>query len=266
VVFDVSMRNEAVARLELETELRRAVATGSIEVAYLPVVRLEDRAVVGFEALARWQHPTHGPVPPDVFVPLAEETGLIVAIDRHVARVACLAMAGWRAAGHAWTLSVNVSSPHFSIGDVVAAIEGSLAESGLDPNALRLEITERVLMAHPERAWEALTRLRTRGTLVQVDDFGTGYSSLAYLLRLPIDALKLDRSFVAGVDDGARAVVTAVTQLARHLEIDVLAEGIESEAQAAWLGQLGCRFGQGFLYASPLAEDEVLAWARSGRG
>jgi sensor c-di-GMP phosphodiesterase-like protein len=129
-----------------------------------------------------------------------------------------------------------------------------------------LEITERVLMAHPERAWEALTRLRTRGTLVQVDDFGTGYSSLAYLLRLPIDALKLDRSFVAGVDDGARAVVTAVTQLARHLEIDVLAEGIESEAQAAWLGQLGCRFGQGFLYASPLAADEVLAWARSGGG
>jgi diguanylate cyclase (GGDEF)-like protein/PAS domain S-box-containing protein len=263
-VFDVSMRNEAVARLELETELRRAVAAGAIEVAYLPVVRLADRAVVGFEALARWKHPTHGSVPPDVFVPLAEESGLIVAIDRHVSRLACLAMAGWRAAGNDWSLSVNVSSHHFSIGDVVAGIEAALAESGLDPRALRLEITERVLMAHPERAWEALTRLRTRGTLVHVDDFGTGYSSLAYLLRLPIDALKLDRSFVAGLDDGARAVVTAVAQLAAHLKIDVLAEGIESEDQAAWLGRLGCRFGQGFLYAPPLPEDEVLHWARSG--
>jgi diguanylate cyclase len=183
-------------------------------VAYLPVVRLADRAVVGFEALARWRHPVHGSVPPDVFVPLAEESGLIVAIDRHVARLACLAMAGWRANGNDWSLSVNVSSHHFSIGDVVAAIETALAESGLDATALRLEITERVLMAHPERAWEALTRLRTRGTQVQVDDFGTGYSSLAYLLRLPIDALKLDRSFVAGLDDGARAIVEAVAQLA----------------------------------------------------
>jgi diguanylate cyclase (GGDEF)-like protein/PAS domain S-box-containing protein len=261
VVFDVGMRNEAVARLELETELRRAVAAGSIEVAYLPVVRLADREVVGFEALARWQHPAHGAVPPDVFVPLAEETGLIVAIDRHVARLACRAMAAWRAAGHDWTVSVNVSSHHFTVGDVVAATEEALSESGLDPQALRLEITESVLMAHPERASEALARLRAHGTLVQVDDFGTGYSSLSYLQRLPIDALKLDRTFVAGLDEGARAIVAAVGQMAHHLRIDVMAEGIESQEQADWLARLGCRFGQGYLFTPPLAEGDVVAWA-----
>jgi diguanylate cyclase (GGDEF)-like protein/PAS domain S-box-containing protein len=260
-VFDVSMRNEAVARLELETELRRAVAAGSIEAAYLPVVRLADQAIVGFEALARWRHPVHGAVPPDVFVPLAEETGLIVAIDRQVARLACRAMAAWRAAGHDWTVSVNVSSHHFTIGDVVAATEDALGESGLPAHALRLEITESVLMAHPERASEALARLRAQGTLVQVDDFGTGYSSLSYLQRLPIDALKLDRSFVAGSDAGARAIVAAVGQMAHHLGIDVMAEGITSQEQADWLAGLGCRFGQGYLYTRPLAEAEVLAWA-----
>jgi diguanylate cyclase (GGDEF)-like protein/PAS domain S-box-containing protein len=265
-VFDVSMRNEAVARLELETELRRAVAAGAIEVAYLPVMRLADEAVVGFEALARWRHPEHGAVPPDVFVPLAEETGLIVAIDRHVAGLACRAMAGWRAAGHDWTVSVNVSSHHFTVGDVVAATEAALSESGLAADALRLEITESVLMAHPDRASEALARLRAHGTLVQVDDFGTGYSSLAYLQRLPIDALKLDRSFVAGLDDGSRAIVAAVGQLARHLRIDVMAEGIESQEQAEWLAGLGCRFGQGYLYTAPLAEGEVLAWAATRVG
>jgi EAL domain-containing protein (putative c-di-GMP-specific phosphodiesterase class I) len=166
-------------------------------------------------------------------------------------------MAAWRAAGHDWTLSVNVSSHHFTIGDVVAATEAALGESGLEPShALRLEITESVLMAHPERAIRGPERLRARGTLVQVDDFGTGYSSLAYLQRLPIDALKLDRSFVAGLDDGTRAIVAAVGQMAHHLGIDVIAEGIESQEQADWLAGLGCRFGQGYLYTA----------ARRGRG
>jgi len=261
VVFDAAMRTEVVARLELETALRRALAEGSLDLAYLPVVRLADGAVVGFEALARWRHADHGQVPPDVFVPLAEESGLIVAIDRFVARRACRAMAGWRRAGHDWTLSVNLSAHHFTVGDVVAATESALAESGLDPAALRLEVTERVLMAHPDRAAEALGRLRARGTLVQVDDFGTGYSSLAYLQRLPIDALKLDRSFAAGRDAGTRTIAAAVAQLAGQLGIDVLAEGIESEAQARWLEGLGCRFGQGYLYGSPLDEADVPGWA-----
>ena len=266
-VFDVGMRAEAVARLELEHDLRRALEDDELDVVYQPVVRLADGQVVGFEALARWRHPTQGPVPPDVFVPLAESTGLIVAIDRLVVWRACRAMAAWRAAGHDWTLSVNVSSHHFSVGDVVGTVESALRDSALEPQALRLELTERVLLAHPDRAREALARLRVHGTLVQVDDFGTGYSSLAALQRLPIDALKLDRSFVAGLRDGAYPLVAATAQVAHHLGIEVVAEGIETASQRKTLAELGCRFGQGYLFARPLDEDEVPAWAadRCGR-
>ncbi len=274
-VFDVAMHDQAVARLELETELRHALARGEIRAAFQPVVRLADGAVVGFEALARWHHPTRGELAPEVFVPVAEESALIVALDRAVATAACAAMARWRAAGRRWTLSVNVSAHHFTIGDVAATTEEVLAASGLDPAALRLEITESALMAHPEQASRALNRLRRRGTLVQVDDFGTGFSSLAYLQQLPIDALKLDRSFVAaltvptGVAEsalrggaaGAREIVAAVVQLARNLRIDVVAEGIDDAAQADFLNDLGCAYGQGFRYAPPLAEADVAAWA-----
>lgn len=260
-VFDVGMRAAAAARLELEADLRHALEADELEVVYQPVVRLDDGAVAGFEALARWRHPRLGPVPPDTFVPLAEATGLIVAIDRLVARRACRAMAAWRSAGHDWTLSVNVSSHHFTVGDVVGAVDAALRESGLTPGALRLELTESVLLAHPDRARDALDRLRVHGTLVQVDDFGTGYSSLAALQRLPIDALKLDRSFVAGLGNGARPLVAATAQVARLLDLEVVAEGIETKAQAEALLELGCRYGQGYLFARPLAEGEVAEWA-----
>jgi EAL domain-containing protein (putative c-di-GMP-specific phosphodiesterase class I) len=274
-VFDVAMHDHAVARLELETELRRALSRGEVRPAFQPVVRLSDGEVVGFEALARWHHPTRGLLDPEIFVPLAEESALIVAVDRVVASAACLAMARWREAGRPWTLSINVSAHHFAIGDVAATTEAVLAASGLEPAALRLEITESVLMAHSQQAMRALERLRHRGTLVQVDDFGTGFSSLAYLQRLPIDALKLDRSFVAALsmpvgDEAAgapgerardREIVSAVVQLARNLRIDVIAEGIEHEGQADFLASVGCGYGQGYGYAPPLAEDDVLAWA-----
>ncbi len=272
-VFDVAMHDQAVARLELETELRQAFARGEVRAAFQPVVRLADGEVVGFEALARWHHPIRGEVTPEEFVPLAEESALIVALDRAVALAAASAMARWRAAGHPWTLSVNLSAHHFTIGDVAATTEAVLAATGLDPAALRLEITESALMAHPQQASRALDRLRRRGTLVQVDDFGTGYSSLAYLQQLPIDALKLDRSFVTALSTppgaserrggaaGAREIVAAVVHLARNLRIDVVAEGIEDAAQADFLAKLGCVYGQGFRYAPPLAEEDVVAWA-----
>ena len=270
-VFDVAMHDQAVARLELETELRQGLARGEIAAAFQPVVRIEDGAVVGFEALARWHHPERGALPPEAFVPLAEESALIVALDRAVAMAAAAAMARWRAAGRPWTLSINLSAHHFTIGDAATTTEAVLAETGLDPSALRLEITESALMAHPDQASRALERLRRRGTLVQVDDFGTGYSSLAYLQRLPIDALKLDRSFVAAVAapeeasdrpgaGRAREIVAAVVHLARSLHIDVVAEGIEDTVQAEFLAELGCAYGQGYLYAPPLSEDAVEAW------
>ena len=272
-VFDVAMHDQAVARLELETELRQGLVRGEVRAAFQPVVRLADGAVVGFEALARWHHPVRGTLAPEEFVPLAEESALIVALDRAVAMAAATAMARWRAEGRSWTLSVNVSAHHFTIGDVAATTEAVLAASGLDPAALRLEITESALMAHPERASRALAKLRRRGTLVQVDDFGTGYSSLAYLQQLPVDALKLDRSFVAALSAparapdghggaaGAREIVAAVVHMARSLRIDVVAEGIEDGAQAGFLARLGCGYGQGFRYAPPLAEEAVVAWA-----
>jgi diguanylate cyclase (GGDEF)-like protein/PAS domain S-box-containing protein len=271
-VFDVAMHDQAVARLELETQLRQALTRGEVRAAFQPVVRLADGVVVGFEALARWDHPTRGELPPEEFVPLAEESTLIVALDRAVASAAAAAMARWRAAGRHWTLSVNVSAHHFTIGDVAETTEAVLAASGLDPAALRLEITESALMAHPDQASRALDRLRRKGTLVQVDDFGTGYSSLAYLQQLPIDALKLDRSFVTALSApaegsrrggaaGAREIVAAVVNLARNLRIDVVAEGIEDAEQASFLAQLGCGYGQGFRYAPPLAEADVLGWA-----
>ncbi len=267
-VFDVGMHDEAVARLELETELHQAVARDELQVAYQPVVRLHDGVIVGFEALVRWHHPTRGVLAPDRFVPVAEESGLIVAIDALIMTRACHAMARWRLEGRPWTLSVNVSAHHFTAGDIAGTTGVALQASGLDPAALRLEITESAFMAHPRLAVAALERLRERGTLVQVDDFGTGYSSLAYLQRLPIDALKLDRSFVAGLrgdDDasasGAREIVTAVVHLAHNLRIDVVAEGIEDERQAAFLETIGCGLGQGYLYARPMSEDEVSAWA-----
>jgi diguanylate cyclase (GGDEF)-like protein/PAS domain S-box-containing protein len=267
-VFDVAMHDEAVARLELETELHQAVARDELQVAYQPVVRLSDGEVVGFEALVRWHHPTRGTLAPDRFVPVAEESGLIVAIDALVMTRACRAMARWRLEGRPWTVSVNVSAHHFTAGDVAKSTDAALQASGLDPAALRLEITESAFMAYPRLAGAALERLRERGTLVQVDDFGTGYSSLAYLQRLPIDALKLDRSFVAALraDDegggtGAREIVTAVVHLAHNLRIDVVAEGIEDERQAAFLETIGCGLGQGYLYARPMSEDEVPGWA-----
>jgi diguanylate cyclase (GGDEF)-like protein/PAS domain S-box-containing protein len=274
-VFDVAMHDQAVARLELETELRQALGRGEVRPAFQPVVRLADGVVVGFEALARWHHPTRGVLGPEVFVPLAEESALIVELDRAVAAAACRAMARWRAGGRRWTVSVNVSAHHFTVADVVASTEAALAGSDLEPSALRLEITESVLMAHPEQASHALERLREGGTLVQVDDFGTGYSSLAYLQRLPIDALKLDRSFVTAITgpttgegartgggrEAAREIVATVVQLARNLRIDVVAEGIENDEQAAFLDDLGCAYGQGFRYADALDEEAVLPWA-----
>ncbi len=272
VVFDVAMHDEAVARLELETELHQAIAREELHVAYQPVVRLDDGAVVGFEALVRWHHPTLGVLAPERFVPVAEESGLIVAIDVLVMKQACRAMARWRREGHPWMVSVNLSAHHFTAGDVAGVTDTALAASGLDPAALRLEITESAFMAYPRLARTALERLRERGTLVQVDDFGTGYSSLAYLQRLPIDALKLDRSFVGALreDDeadaaGAREIVTAVVHLAHNLRIDVVAEGIEHERQATFLEAIGCRLGQGYLYARPMSEDEVPIWAEARR-
>ncbi|MBA2667367.1 MAG: EAL domain-containing protein [Trueperaceae bacterium] len=258
-VFDVAMHARAVSRLELETDLREALDRGDLSVAYQPILALHGERLIGFEALVRWYHPHRGAISPGEFIPLAEESGLIAAIDRFVMRAACAQIALWRRVVPDVSVSVNVSAVHVSLDDLVATVEGALAAAGLPSEALRLEITESALMAGADAAVEALGKLRSRGIQVQIDDFGTGYSSLGYLRRLPIDTLKIDRSFIEGVadDEGSREIVTAIVHLARNLGIDVVAEGIETRQQLEFLRALGCEAGQGYLFAPPLSAADV---------
>jgi EAL domain-containing protein (putative c-di-GMP-specific phosphodiesterase class I) len=261
VRFDRSLRTAVRERAGLEVELRQALERGGIEAFYQPVVRLGDAAVVGFEALARWRHPERGLIPPDVFVPIAEETGLIAEVDRRVLRDACGRIAAWNRVRPAdpWSVSVNVSARTFADPGLPDEVAGALAHSGLAAGHLFLEITETVMMEEADSSVEVLERLTELGVRLAVDDFGTGYSSLRYLRDLPVAILKLDRSFVGGLgrerDD--RAIVEAVVHLARSLRLSVTAEGVETPHQAAVLTALGCPYGQGFLFGRPVPADAI---------
>jgi EAL domain-containing protein (putative c-di-GMP-specific phosphodiesterase class I) len=243
-----------------------------MRVHYQPIVALETGAIVGFEALVRWQHPTRGLVPPLAFIPLAEDTGLIVPLGRWVLQVACEQAARWHRRGvvdgqDAPFVSVNLSARQFSQVDLVDDVARTLAASRLDPGALELEITESVLMDRSEVGIRTLRDIRGLGVRLVLDDFGTGYSSLSYLKHLPLDMIKIDRSFVAGIDQPAdRSIVEAVIALAHGLDIGVVAEGIETEAQLTLLRDLGCDLGQGYLFSRPVTpgRTEGLLAARAG--
>ena len=270
--FDRRMHDLAREALELETELRRAIESGEMRVRYQPIVRLDTNRIDGFEALVRWQHPTRGLVPPEKFVPVAEETGLIVSIDRWLFTEACWQTRAWQEhfadaedfSAEPLSISINVSSRWLAQADFIEQIERTLAATHLDPRALRLEITESKMMENREGASAAIRTLRARGVRFSIDDFGSGYSSLSYLHRLPVSTIKIDRAFVGRVQDhqdDAEIVRTIVT-LARSLRLKVVAEGIETEAQAARLRTLGCDYGQGYLYSEPVAPEtatELLA-------
>jgi diguanylate cyclase (GGDEF)-like protein/PAS domain S-box-containing protein len=250
-VFDEAFRGRAAERLELAAALRRALAAGELEVAYQPVVRVADETVVGAEALLRWRHPTRGLVSPAEFIPLAEETGLIKPIGEWVLHEALRQAQAWRVAGRDLTISVNLSARQLmdpGLGDTVRA---AVEESGIDPRAVHLEITESVLMDDVEHSIETLTDLRGLGIQFEVDDFGTGYSSLSYLRSLPIDTLKIDRSFVRGlgVADSDTSIVRAIVSLGRALGMSVHAEGVERPEELAELRALGCDLAQGFLWS-----------------
>jgi EAL domain-containing protein (putative c-di-GMP-specific phosphodiesterase class I) len=227
--------------------------------------------IVGFEALVRWQHPTRGLVPPLAFIPLAEETGLIVPLGRWVLETACRDAVRWgrgrggnRSAPR--VVSVNLSARQFAQPDLVEDVAAVLAATGLPPSALELEITESVVMDHSDPGIHTLRRLRALGVRLVLDDFGTGYSSLAYLKHLPLDTIKIDRTFVAGIDEPAdRSIVDAVIALAHGLGISVVAEGIETERQAERLRELGCDFGQGYLFSRPVPLDAARALLRTAR-
>jgi diguanylate cyclase (GGDEF)-like protein len=259
-VFDQGMHARAMDRLELERDLRRAVERRELFLQYQPIVSLETGAVRGFEALVRWQHPERGVMPPAKFIPLAEETGLIIPIGMWVLGEACRQIRRWQElcpAGGPLTMSVNLSGRQFTQPDLLEQIEAVLRETGLDPRGLKLEITESVVMENLEGATRTLERLRALGVELSVDDFGTGYSSLSYLQRFPVSTLKIDRSFVSRMteSEGTAEIVRTVTRLAQNLGMGVVAEGVETERQREMLRALECEFGQGYYFSRPMDGD-----------
>ncbi len=261
-IFSPRLRDRASARLAVEQDLRRALDRGEFTVHYQPKVELATGRLVGLEALARWRHPTRGLLPPAEFIPLAEETGLIVPLGRQVLAEACRQARAWQAASPrdpSVLVCVNLSARQFAHPGLVGDVARALEASGLAPGSLGLEITESAAMSAAEATLATLRELKALGVALELDDFGTGYSSLAYLQRFPLDRLKLDRAFVRGLerDAGSTAIVRAVLTLARALGLGVTAEGVETTAQAAALRDLGCDWGQGYLFAPPLPADAL---------
>ncbi|MDH3663882.1 MAG: EAL domain-containing protein [Alphaproteobacteria bacterium] len=261
-----SIHEEAVREIKLEEELRQALRQEDFALNYQPIVDLRTSRPVGFEALIRWNHKHRGLIAPDVFIPTAEASGLIVPIGHWVFEQACHAIARLgAAAGTAGStderlfMSVNLSVRDFSDAACVDKIREILAQSGVEPTCLKLEITESLLMHQPETAAAALRQFKAMGMSIAIDDFGTGYSSLAYLHKFPIDTLKIDRSFLKGLEEHSEnfEIVSSIVHMAQRLNMDVVAEGIEMPSQVEILGNLGCSLGQGYLYAKPAEEDEA---------
>jgi diguanylate cyclase (GGDEF)-like protein/PAS domain S-box-containing protein len=266
VVFNRVMHRFVMARLQLETDLRRAVERGQLRVHYQPFVDLASGAVMGFEALLRWHHPRRGLLPPEEFLSVAEETGLIVPIGRFVLLEGCRQIRELQIKHPeehgALRLSVNLSNKQFFQADLFGQIEEALATSGLAPACLGLEITEGVIIRHADSAASRFSRLKSLGVQLYLDDFGKGYSSLNYLHRFPMDILKIDRSFVSRIDEaeGNLAIVRAIVTLAHQLGMEVVAEGIQTAEQQEKLRALGCEYGQGFYLAEPLPADRAEAF------
>ncbi|HTE70300.1 MAG TPA: EAL domain-containing protein [Actinomycetes bacterium] len=258
-VFQSSMLRSVRDHHDLTAALEGAIERRELVVHYQPIVDLRDGRVAGAEALVRWPRPDRGLVPPAEFIPLAEETGLVVELDRFVLRQACRQMAGWTTEAGPLLLHVNLSAHHLLRGDLASTVAAALRDSGLSPDCLALEITESVLMHDLDVAIVRLHELKELGVHLAIDDFGTGYSSLAYLRQMPIDAVKIDKSFVDGVAGGPEesAVARAILALAATLHLDTVAEGVEQPEQAAALAELGCHLAQGFHFSRPIPAADM---------
>ncbi len=260
--FSSTMNARSFQKLSLENGLRKALERDELRLHYQPKIDALSGRISGVEALIRWQHPDLGMVAPNDFVPLAEETGLIVPIGEWVLHTACAQLARWHAAGHAGlTVAVNMASPNFAQKDFVETVAATIHGAGVAPDAVEIEVTESVLMQDMKATIAKLTALKASGVQLSVDDFGTGYSSLAYLKKFPIDTLKIDRSFVRDVI-GSRedsAITTAIIALGQSLGLQVVAEGVETEEQAAFLRQKGCHLMQGYLFGRPVPAAEISA-------
>jgi EAL domain-containing protein (putative c-di-GMP-specific phosphodiesterase class I) len=262
-VFDDQMRQQALKALEMQTALRRGFDRDEFSLVYEPIMLLQTNQVVGFEALARWIPPDGRSIPPSEFIPLAEETGLIIAMGNWALGEACRQLQRWLAAYPARTLlwiSVNLSRRQLAHVDLIHHVSRLLQETGAEPSRLMLEITENTIMQNVEDAARTLATIKAMGVRIALDDFGTGYSSLSLLQRFPIDVVKIDRSFVRELDttssDGSK-VLRAITSLATSLGLDVVAEGVEQRDQIALLQELGCKYGQGHYFSRP--QDAVSA-------
>jgi diguanylate cyclase (GGDEF)-like protein len=259
-VFDEALRARIMERLDLENGLRRALQRGELRVYYQPEMSLAEDRMVAVEALLRWEHPERGLLEPIDFIPLAEDTGMIIEIGEWVLREACKQVAGWRAAGAEIDVAVNVSARQLVQPDIVEVVRKALADTGLPAGALCLEITESAVMRDPEATLATLTLVKELGVKVALDDFGVGFSSLAQLKEmLPLHALKVDRSFISGLADDERnsAIVAAVVMMATTLGLTAIAEGVETEAQAQQARALGCDVSQGFFFMAPEPPETV---------
>jgi diguanylate cyclase (GGDEF)-like protein len=267
--FAPAQRRELGRRMALEHQLHRAIEREELFLQYQPKIDLQGGTLAGFEALLRWRHPEYGVVPPEEFVPILEETGLIVPVGDWLVRTAVKQMAAWQAAGvPEIPVAVNLSARQFLQGDVVALVRELLLEEQIAPHLLELELTESLSMADPERSLAIMKELRALGVTLSIDDFGTGYSSFSYLKRLPIDKLKIDKSFVHDMvhSSDARAIVQAIVAMAHRMNLKVVAEGVESAPQALALRDTGCDQAQGYYYARPLDASEAGNFLAPGPG
>jgi diguanylate cyclase (GGDEF)-like protein/PAS domain S-box-containing protein len=260
-VFKPAMRSRKTDRLTMESELRRAIEREEITILYQPIIRLEDRAVAGFEALARWDHPKMGRLPPAEFISMAEEIGLIVDLGLFVLDRAARQLATWQRSSKVREpifTSVNISSRQLLRQDLIHDLRTVLARNNLARGTLKLELTESLVMENPEHATQMLTRIRDLGAGLALDDFGTGYSSLSYLQRFPFDTIKIDQSFVRTTNRGTRPVILgSIIAMAHDLGMDVVAEGAESDSDAVELYQMGCEYAQGFAFGEPMSVEKA---------
>jgi diguanylate cyclase (GGDEF)-like protein len=268
VQFESAMHTAAQDRIHLEMDLADALAAEQLFLVYQPMLDLHSEKVVGVEALIRWRHPTAGVIPPDSFIPIAEENGLIVALGRWVLHEALARAAIWDKRGFPLNMSVNVSARQLERPEFVGEVRSALHDNAMDPTMLTLEITETVLMRKPEATAKLLNELKVLGVRIAVDDFGTGYSSLAYLRRFPVDSLKIDRTFITGLELSSeeRALTHTLIQLGKALGLQTLAEGVERHGQVRELQREGCDLAQGFLFARPLTADALEGFLRGNPG
>jgi EAL domain-containing protein (putative c-di-GMP-specific phosphodiesterase class I) len=261
-VFTTQLRERFLERARLDLDLRHAIERNELAVHYQPIVSLSDGHLIGFEALLRWKHSESGFIPPNKFIPIAEESGMIQPITVWVLDQTCSQLARWHRMKHSdgrLIVSVNISGKHLSTDQLIDDVELALENSHLPPASLKLEVTESTAMENAEHTIDVLQRLKRLGVQLSIDDFGTGYSSFSHLHRLPFDTIKIDRSFVNRVGEAGEnsEILQTIISLAKNLKMRVVAEGIETESQLAVLRNLGCDFGQGYLFAKPLTTEDA---------